>query len=56
MFKSLFLSYAFYYPLAMAWFWMFGGINYYLRWERKAPTRIHPPELEQWPKATLGTC
>jgi poly-beta-1,6-N-acetyl-D-glucosamine synthase len=50
---KFFLNFAFYYPLAMAWFWIFGAINYYLRRERKGPTRTHPPELPYWPKATL---
>ncbi|MGD0629754.1 MAG: glycosyltransferase family 2 protein, partial [Terracidiphilus sp.] len=47
------LDFAFYYPLTMAWFWMFGAVNYYLRRERTSPTRTQPPELDQWPKVTL---
>jgi len=53
MLGRLFLEFAFYYPLAMAWIWMFGAVNYYLRRERTSPTRTHPPELVEWPKATL---
>ena len=48
-----FLAFAFYYPLTMAWFWMLGAVNYYLRRERTSPSRTHPPELPHWPKATL---
>ena len=50
---NILLAFGFYYPLSMAWLWIFGGLNYYLRRERKAPSRIHPPELPEWPKATL---
>jgi biofilm PGA synthesis N-glycosyltransferase PgaC len=37
----------------MAWIWMFGAVHYYLRREHNSPTRTHPPELDEWPKATL---
>jgi len=47
------LDFAFYYPLTMAWFWIFGALNYYLRRERTGATRINPPELAQWPMVTL---
>ena len=47
------LAYAFYYPLSMAWVWIFGALTYYLRRERNARTRAHPPDLPSWPKATL---
>ena len=47
------LAYAFYYPLSMAWVWIFGALSYYLRRERNAPSRILPPQLPSWPKATL---
>jgi biofilm PGA synthesis N-glycosyltransferase PgaC len=53
MLGKLLLAFAFYYPLTMSWFWIFGGLSYYLRRERKAAIRIHPPELDHWPKATL---
>jgi biofilm PGA synthesis N-glycosyltransferase PgaC len=53
MLGSIFLAFAFYYPLMMAWFWMLGAINYYLRRERTSPNRTHPPELPHWPKVTL---
>jgi biofilm PGA synthesis N-glycosyltransferase PgaC len=47
------LAYAFYYPLSMAWVWIFGALTYYLRRERNARTRDLPPDLPSWPKATL---
>jgi biofilm PGA synthesis N-glycosyltransferase PgaC len=50
---KLLLDFAFYYPLTMAWFWMFGGVNYYLRRERTSSARTQPPDLAQWPKVTL---
>src|SRR6202167_6001961 len=53
MLGKFFLDFAFYYPLTMAWFWIFGALNYFLRRERTGTTRIHPPELAHWPKATL---
>lgn len=51
--RGILLAFAFYYPLSMAWLWIFGALNYYVRRERKAPIRINPPELPKWPKATL---
>ena len=53
MVARMLLAFAFYYPLTMAWFWIFGAVNYYLRRERNAPLRTDPPKLEHWPKATL---
>ncbi len=31
------LSFAYYYPLLMAYVWMIGGIIYYIKWERNQP-------------------
>jgi biofilm PGA synthesis N-glycosyltransferase PgaC len=53
MIGRLLLDYAFFYPLTMAWFWIFGAVTYYLRRERPAPSRTNPPDLPEWPKATL---
>jgi poly-beta-1,6-N-acetyl-D-glucosamine synthase len=53
MINALLLAYAFYYPMTMAWMWIFGGLHYYFRVERKGPSRLEPPELDSWPKATL---
>jgi biofilm PGA synthesis N-glycosyltransferase PgaC len=53
MLGRILLAFAFYYPLSMAWLWIFGALNYYLRRERKSPPRTQPPKLDEWPKATL---
>jgi poly-beta-1,6-N-acetyl-D-glucosamine synthase len=53
MVRNVLLAFAFYYPLSMAWIWIFGALNYYVRREFKAPPRTSPPELPEWPKATL---
>jgi len=37
----------------MSLLWIFGGIYYFLRLERKAPRPDQPPKLDHWPKATL---
>ena len=45
------LSFAYYYPLLMAYVWMIGGIIYYIKWERNQPNGgsilnslpTHPP-------------
>jgi biofilm PGA synthesis N-glycosyltransferase PgaC len=51
--RTLLLGYSFYYPLTMSFVWIFGGIYYFLRLERKAPRYTNPPKLDLWPKATL---
>src|SRR6202167_4562808 len=53
MLGKFFLDFAFYYPLTMAWFWIFGALNYYLRRERKGALRVNPPVLADCPKVTL---
>jgi len=53
MLRTILLAYAFYYPLTMAWLWIFGALNYYVRRELRAPNRTNPPKLPAWPKATL---
>jgi poly-beta-1,6-N-acetyl-D-glucosamine synthase len=50
---NLLLGYSFYYPLTMSLLWIFGGIYYFLRLERKSPRPDQPPKLDDWPKATL---
>jgi poly-beta-1,6-N-acetyl-D-glucosamine synthase len=50
---DILLAYAFYYPLTMAWLWILGGLNYYLRWERNESKRTQPPKRDHWPKVTL---
>lgn len=53
MLGRILLAYAFYYPLSMAWVWIFGALSYYLRRERHASSRTLPPDLPSWPKVTL---
>lgn len=43
-------SFAFYYPLFMAYLWMIGALYYYFHWERNAGRRIdQPPVLPEYP-------
>jgi biofilm PGA synthesis N-glycosyltransferase PgaC len=37
----------------MSFIWIFGGIYYFLRLERKAPRPFDPPKLDAWPRVTL---
>ena len=53
LFRTLLLGYSFYYPLTMSFIWIFGGIYYFLRLERKAPRPFDPPKLDAWPRVTL---
>jgi biofilm PGA synthesis N-glycosyltransferase PgaC len=47
------LEFAFFYPLAMSLIWMSGGLIYFLRWERKEPSRLKPPALPSYPLVSL---
>ena len=40
---NILLSFAFYYPLVMAWIWICGGMWFYLRRERSRPTGVMTP-------------
>ena len=46
-------SFAFFYPIVMAFIWMSGGLYYYLRKERKGRRRSDPPPLDVFPKASI---
>lgn len=46
-------EFAFYYPLVMSFFWMSGGLYYYLRRERSARPRTDPPPMSGLPFATI---
>lgn len=52
-FLSLFFGFAFYYPATMSIVWMSGGLYYFLRRERHEPPRHQPPEMADYPFATL---
>lgn len=47
------LEFAFFYPLAMSLIWMSGGLIYFLRWERREPSRLKPPALPSYPLVSL---
>ncbi len=48
------LSFAFYYPLFMAYLWMAGAIYYYYHWERSAGAGVdQPPELTEYPPVSI---
>ncbi len=48
------LSFAFYYPLFMAYLWMVGAIYYYYHWERSAgPGVEQPPALKEYPPVSI---
>lgn len=49
----LLLEFAFFYPLAMSLVWMSGGLIYFMRWERKEPSRVKPPALSSYPMVSL---
>jgi biofilm PGA synthesis N-glycosyltransferase PgaC len=52
-FLSLFFGFAFYYPATMSIVWMSGGLYYFLRRERHEPPRHQPPEMADYPFASL---
>ena len=39
---QLMLNYAFYYPVTMSCFWIFGGLIYYWQWERHDEAQCRP--------------
>ena len=47
------LQYAFFYPWVMSLLWMSGGLIYFVRVERHAGDREHPPHLGDYPFVTL---
>ncbi|BBP02473.1 poly-beta-1,6-N-acetyl-D-glucosamine synthase [Sulfuriferula nivalis] len=52
--SDILFNYAFFYPLAMAWMWIIGGLWYYIRWEnRNHGGPDTPPETTSYPPATI---
>lgn len=49
----LMFDFAFYYPMVMSFFWMSGGLYYYLRRERKARPRTQPPTMPEHPRVSI---
>ncbi|MGW8313393.1 MAG: poly-beta-1,6-N-acetyl-D-glucosamine synthase [Desulfuromonadales bacterium] len=50
---NVLLSFAYYYPLFMAYLWMIGASYYYLRWERRNNNWDDPPPLEHYPQVSV---
>lgn len=48
-----FFAFAFYYPATMSILWMAGGLYYFVRRERHEPPRHQPPEMQDYPFASL---
>lgn len=46
-------DFVFYYPLFMAYLWMIGGLDYYLRREYHQALPDNPPPLSFYPKVTI---
>ena len=52
-FAELLFNFAFYYPIVMAFFWIAGGVYYYLRRERGARLPQDPPPLADAPFVSI---
>ncbi len=50
---ALLFQFAFFYPIVMSFFWMSGGLYYYVRRERKSRMRTDPPPMPDYPFASL---
>ena len=50
---ELLFSFAFFYPVAMSFFWVVGGLYYYFRRERNAPPRDQPPAMAESPMLSI---
>ncbi len=46
-------QFCFGYPFVMAWYWMAGGILFYVVRERSMPPQDQPPPMEVWPPITV---
>ena len=46
-------NFAFFYPIVMAFFWMIGGLYYYLRRERGTPHYDAPPPMHDMPFVSM---
>jgi biofilm PGA synthesis N-glycosyltransferase PgaC len=47
------LDFVFYYPLFMAYLWMIGALDYYLRREYRTARPDEPPQLPSYPKVSI---
>jgi biofilm PGA synthesis N-glycosyltransferase PgaC len=50
---DILLSFAYYYPLFMAYLWLVGAIYFYIRWERGQNRPELPPTLEAYPSVSI---
>lgn len=46
-------QFCFGYPFVMAWYWMAGGLLFYLSHERHLPPQNEPPALAVWPPISI---
>jgi biofilm PGA synthesis N-glycosyltransferase PgaC len=46
-------QFCFGYPFVMAWYWMAGGLLFYVTHERHLPPQIRPPDLAVWPPISI---
>jgi biofilm PGA synthesis N-glycosyltransferase PgaC len=46
-------QFCFGYPFVMAWYWMAGGVIFYLTHEHHLPPQRQPPDLPSWPAISL---
>jgi poly-beta-1,6-N-acetyl-D-glucosamine synthase len=46
-------AFCFGYPFVMAWYWMLGGLLFYLTRERLMASPEQPPPLEHWPPISI---
>lgn len=46
-------QFCFGYPFVMAWYWMAGGLFYYMTHERHLPPQSQPPEIARWPAISI---
>ena len=46
-------EFCFGYPFVMSWYWMAGGILFYLTRERRLPPQDQPPDQAEWPAISI---
>src|SRR4051794_2437989 len=52
--QAIWVNFCFGYPFVMAWFWIAGGLTFYVLREHKDTTeRDYPPATEVWPPITI---
>lgn len=51
--RTVLSTFAFFYPLLMAYLWMAGAVLYYFRFEFRSPNYNEPPELAAYPLVSI---